>query len=209
MRPIRLDDIEGWLRSEVAELFVESHRRIVTEVDEHLDDFVKWPDQAELLWAGCDRGSKYHVYPAALKALFRERGLTADGRSNGPAVMAYLVAGGVRPRRSGANDWNVHHLYDGKFPYNREVAGTLHAVKRPMHFTQSAGLVAIHPIADALAHECRAFAWRLRAESFHRFGYDPDGVFSASQDEYGFAGPRCARVWHDSRADRRSTALAP
>jgi hypothetical protein len=48
------------------------------------------------------------------------------------------------------------------------------------YFTQSAGLVAIHPVADALADEFAVFAWRLRAEAFLRFGYDPEGAFSAS-----------------------------
>jgi hypothetical protein len=27
----------------------------------------------------------------------------------------------------------------------------------------------------------------VRAESYKRFGYDPDGVFSSNQDEFGFA----------------------
>lgn len=65
----------------------------------------------------------------------------------------------------------------------------------PGIFTQSAGLVAIHPIADALADEFAIFAWRLRAESFLRFGYDPEGVFSAVQDDFGFAGRGPVKVW--------------
>jgi hypothetical protein len=36
----------------------------------------------------------------------------------------------------------------------------------------------------------------LRGESFKRFGYDPDGVFSASQDQYGFAKWRRSKVWY-------------
>ncbi len=46
-----------------------------------------------------------------------------------------------------------------------------------------AGLVAAHLIADALADEFAVFAWRLRAESFRRFGYDPEGVFTGQPDE--------------------------
>ena len=54
------------------------------------------------------------------------------------------------------------------------------------HFTQSAGLVAVHPIAEALADEYSYFAWLLRCESFKRFDYDPDLVFCKKIDEFGF-----------------------
>jgi len=62
----------------------------------------------------------------------------------------------------------------------------LHAVKDGKHFTQAAGLVAIHPVAEALKDEYFYVAWRLRHEAFLRFGYDPDRVFSERIDEYGF-----------------------
>ena len=62
----------------------------------------------------------------------------------------------------------------------------LHAVKEGKHFTQPAGLFAIHPIAEALKDEYFYFAWLLRHEAFLRFGYDPDAVFSEKTDEYGF-----------------------
>jgi hypothetical protein len=77
---------------------------------------------------------------------------------------------------------------------------SLQAVKQPRHFTQSAGLIAAHPIADALADECAAFAWRLRAEAFLRFGYDPEGAFASNQDDYGFSGCVCEKIWHCSDA---------
>jgi hypothetical protein len=51
---------------------------------------------------------------------------------------------------------------------------------------QSAGLVAIHPVAEALKDEYSYFAWLLRHEAFLRFDYDPDSVFSEKTDEYGF-----------------------
>jgi hypothetical protein len=70
----------------------------------------------------------------------------------------------------------VHHIYDGKFPAPDRPT-TTHAVKDPQLFTQSAGLVAVHPIADALADEVAYFAWLLRREAFDRFRFDPDGVF--------------------------------
>jgi hypothetical protein len=80
----------------------------------------------------------------------------------------------------------VHHLYSGKFPLPIQV-GTTHAAKGPTHFTQSAGLVAVHPVADSLCDESPALTWLLRAESFRRFGYDPDGAFSSAPNVYGFA----------------------
>jgi len=90
-----------------------------------------------------------------------------------------LFAGGRSPKRAPntKQEWHIHHVYDGKFPWTngRE---TLHAVQDGKHVTQSAGLVAIHPIAEALADEY------LR-ESFLRFNYDPDMVFSKKTDAYG------------------------
>ena len=55
----------------------------------------------------------------------------------------------------------------------------MRAVMDPRHFTQSAGV----------------FAWRLRAEAFVRFGYDPEGTFSDTQDKLGFAGRGPVKVW--------------
>jgi hypothetical protein len=112
--------------------------------------------------------------------------------------MAYTVAGGERPMRSNGRGWNIHHLYDGKFPYLNSVNPPLQAVKNGRHFTQSAGLIAVHPVADALADEFAVFAWRLRAESFNRFGYDPDRVFGGSYDEYGFSQRPNPRIWYHS-----------
>jgi hypothetical protein len=85
----------------------------------------------------------------------------------------------------------MHHVYSGKFRYIDRTA-TTHAVKLRDHFTQSAGVIATHPIADALSDEYPFFSWLLRFEAFSRFGYDPDGVFSSSQDDLGFAeaGPK-------------------
>ena len=81
-----------------------------------------------------------------------------DRRSNGPAIIAYAVSGGERPMRSNARGWNIHHLYDGKFPYPGNAGPSLQVMKEPRHFTQSAGLIAVHPLADALADEFSVFA---------------------------------------------------
>jgi hypothetical protein len=92
----------------------------------------------------------------------RARGVVLDTRPNGPAIAAFILAGGIRPERFGSsNAWSVHHLYSGKFPYIGPKT-TTHAAKESGHFTQSAGLVAAHPIADALVDEFPFFAWLLR-----------------------------------------------
>jgi hypothetical protein len=201
MQPCSLKDLSGWFQSEVCSIPVESHRRVLLEVAGNLDDYVRWPDRAELLWEGCDRIRKnpqqqrYHAYPQELKAVLSAHRFQ-DRRSNGPAIMAYKVAGGERPLRSNGRGWNIHHLYDGKFLYPGSTKPCLQAVKEARHFTQSAGLVAVHPLAEGLADEFAIFAWMLRAESFNRFGYDPDGAFSRSSNEYGFIGREGLRVWH-------------
>jgi hypothetical protein len=103
-------------------------------------------------------------------------------RSNGPAICAYKLAGGERPPRIVASrQWSVHHIYDGKFPAPGSIT-TAHAVKDGRYFTESAGLVAAHPVADALADEVPYFAWLLRAEAFRRFRFDPDQVFMQTDD---------------------------
>jgi len=168
-------------------------REVLGQVATHLSDFVNWPEKAVLLWQGCDRSvpvgakQRYHLYPDPIRLLAVQHGIRLDTRANGPATAAYLLAWGIRPERFGSsNRWAIHHLYSGKFPYV-ERSSTTHAAKDGNHFTQSAGLVAIHPIADALCDEFPFFSWLLRAEAFRRFGYDPDGVFSSECGELGFA----------------------
>jgi hypothetical protein len=161
-----------------------SERKIANEVWEYRADYIKWPVKARLLWPGCVR-TKYHRLPDRIKEEARSRGVQVDSRSNGPAVMSFLLAGGERPRRSNRQGWHIDHIYDGKFPWptrNR----SLHAVKDGRHFTRAAGLVAIHPVAEALKDEYSHFAWLLRREARRRFGYDPDGIFSERIDEHGF-----------------------
>jgi hypothetical protein len=169
-------------------------------VDE-LDGFLRWAERPLLLWRGCDRvpepgkRQKYFSYPKPIKSLAISNGFRLDTRPNGPAIAAFLAAGGTRPDRFGSsNSWSIHHLYSGKFPYiGRDT--TMHASKDGLHFTQSAGLVAAHPIADALVDEFPFFTWFLRALAFKRFGYDPDSAFGESS-ELGFAvGHSCEIVF--------------
>ena len=162
-----------------------SEKKIINGVWEHRTEFVKWPAKARLLWEGRVR-ARYHTYPDEIKRELKERGIAIDSRSNGPAIMSFLLAGGKRPKRADSTKgWAIHHIYNGKFPFTKG-GKTLHAVKDGNHFTQSAGLVAIHPIAHALADEYFHFVWLLRNESFLRFNYDPDRVFCKKIDEYGF-----------------------
>jgi hypothetical protein len=166
-----------------------AEKKLVLEVWNNRGDFVRWAKRSRLLLKGRmneHRGKKYHSYPRSIVSEAKKAGIRVDRRSNGPAVMVYRLAGGERPmRRDGKQGWNIHHLYDGRFPANGS-GKTLRAVKDGKHFTQAAGLVAIHPMAHACAHEYFWFAWKLRREAFRRFGYDPDGVFSARTGRMGF-----------------------
>jgi hypothetical protein len=122
----------------------------------------------------------YHQYGEEKREQLRAAGITIDGRSNGPAIMPFLLAGGERPSRNATcRQWSVHHIYDGKFPRPGR-SHTLHAVKDEQLFTHSAGLVAVHPVADALADEVACFAWLLRQKAYDRFQFDPDQVFGSS-----------------------------
>lgn len=191
--PCNLEDLQKWFSIEAQAINDQAVRQVVFDVAENLNSFIRWPVKALLLWPGCDRLKKYHQYPKVIRDLAivtNVRGL--DSRMNGPAIAAFRIAGGERPPRFGSNNsWSIHHIYSGKFPFV-EKSQTLHAAKDSMHFTQSAGLVAIHPIADQMCDEFPQFAWLLRAMSYQRFGYDPDNVFSNDQhDEYGFTGKSC------------------
>ncbi len=139
--------------------------------------FICWPKRALLFMPGTTR-VRYHQYTDEQMWTLHEAGINPDTRSNGPAIMAYLLAGGKRPERvSPGRKWSIHHIYDGKFPWP-ERASTTHSVRDGLCFTEAAGLVAVHPIADALADEVPYFAWLLRQEAFERFGFDPDIIFS-------------------------------
>ena len=195
-----LGDLEGWFSRELSQVPSEPERIVLAQVAESLDSFVRWSSEAILLWQGCNRvpepGStkKYFSYPDHIKKLARTKSIQLDTRANGPAVASFLFSGGERPKRFGSsNAWSIHHVYSGKFPYpgNRE---TIHAAKDCQHFTQSAGLLAVHPVADSLADEFPFFTWLLRAKSYVKFGYDPDCVFSTEVDGYGFAAGRTCRV---------------
>ena len=198
--PCNLHDLSHWFSRELGLLDDVSVRDVVRRVARDLDSFVRWPKKAALLWKGCDRNrpdgakQKYHSYPMTIRQLAKRSGIVLDTRPNGPAIASYQFAGGLRPKRLGSkNAWSIHHPYSGKFPYV-ERKETTHAAKEGNHFTQSAGLVAVHPVADALCDEFPPFAWLLRAYAFKKFGYDPDGVFSVRQNSLGFVRGRTCSI---------------
>jgi len=180
--------LDLWVNEELKNLQNKNEREIISIIIKNLDDFVKFPKEAILMWAGCNRSDKYHKYPEELKTKLKDEGIKSlDGRTNGPAVVAYLFAKGERPQRYGSkNKWSIHHIYSGKFPYVN-CNNTLHAKKDGLHFTQSAGLIAIHPVADQMCDEYPLFSWYLRAIAYKKFGYDPDEVFSKERhNKYSF-----------------------
>ena len=200
LEPCDRSDLRSWFVRECAQVKNDSVRHVLERVAGDLESFVQWPRRALLLWQGCNRvpidgkGQRYHRYPREIREAVKGRRIALDTRANGPAIAAYQIAGGQRPQRFGsANAWSIHHLYSGKFPYLGKL-DTIHAAKLANHFTQSAGLVAIHPIADAIGDEFPFFAWMLRAMAFEKFGYDPDAVFSADHDEFGFAPGRACEI---------------
>lgn len=149
---------------------------IADRVWERKELFIRWPQRSLLFMPGTTR-TPYHDYTSEQKQRLRDAGITLDSRSNGPAIMAYRLAGGERPPRvTPGREWSIHHIYDGKFaaPGRKD---TTRAVKDGRYFTEAAGLVAVHPLADALADEVPYFAWLLRYEAFKRFEFDPDSVF--------------------------------
>ncbi len=193
-----LSDLTGWFARELVQVPSSAEQAILSTVAGELDAFLRWPREAVLLWPGCNRvappGKRqaYFSYPTHIRNMAKASRISLDTRPNGPAIAAFVIAGGNRPERFGSsNAWSVHHLYSGKFPYvGRQT--TIHAAKEGCHFTQSTGMVAAHPVADALVDEFPFFAWLLSAQAYVRFGYDPDGAFSAGRDDYGFAlGHQC------------------
>ena len=161
-----------------------SLNRIANEIWSDKDRFIRWPNPSLLFWTGLIRhpdGRKKDCYKFSTKhkVLLKRANLEEDARNNGPAILSFRLAGGDRPKRSDfpRHHWSIHHIYDGRFPA-RLGAPVLHATRNGDHFTQSAGLVALHPVADGFVGDCAYFAWLLRYESFERFNYDPDKVFN-------------------------------
>jgi hypothetical protein len=187
MNNIRIYQLNEWFNDEIQNI-PDYQRKILKIVVDNLNDFVVWPEKALLLNMGVTRKkSERHEYPKSIINAAKKKNIRLDSRSNGPAIAAFEFAKGVRVKRYSNNiKWTCNHLYSGKFPYPGRTR-TLHAVKNKYHFTQSAGIIAIHPIADALFDEYPEFAWYLRVLAFRKFKYDPDRVFLKKVGKYGFS----------------------
>jgi hypothetical protein len=135
------------------------------------EQFFQWPQLGALLWPGCvrTRNDGEHIYPAELITHLERLGIKPDTRTNGPAIVSFLAAGGKRPNW-GNEGWHIHHIFDG-------TEGAPHAVHDGNLFTHSAGLVAAHPVAHHLVHQSGLLKWLLRREAFLRFGFDPKRDF--------------------------------
>lgn len=145
------------------------------------DFFFRWPKESAVLWRGITRAfdgrrNDCYNYPEQLIARLAANRLKPDGRNNGPAILAYRMAGGTRPKDGGFG-WPIHHVYDGSVMIPGTEQPILHAVRNPDYFTHSGGLVAAHPAAHLAAHKSELLGWLLRREAFLLFKFDPDGVF--------------------------------
>lgn len=147
---------------------IEHIRKLVIS---NIEEFVRWPEEGRLWCPGLVRGKIHHeALPAEFVRLARERKVALDRKQNGPAIMAFKLAGGAIPKvKATGRAWHVHHIYDGQFP--RAGSAETHAVKSGEHFTHSGGLVAVHPLAEALAECDPSFACFLRDEAGRRFQY--------------------------------------
>jgi hypothetical protein len=193
LHPTELKQVaEGLLVSILERLKQNESKEIIGADAEHdLSGWVAWPKHALLLWEGCVRereklraewieprtGKAWkYVYPPELDSLLRRKGITPDRRMrNGPPQTTFLLACGECPR-----GWEHHHLYDGKpDDWHRENAvEPLHAVNHPLHFTQSAGIVAITHEAHLDCGTDSSLRFLLRLVAWLKFGYDPDKRFS-------------------------------
>ena len=182
------DKLEDWISSEFEACKLSKHEAaVLRELVSSVNSFVKFAGRRLLLWDGCTRVRKYHTYPTEIKVLAKAKGIALDRRTNGPAIAAFLLSDGERPKRYGSNNgWSIHHIYSGKFPAIGETEA-IWAAKSEKHMTQAAGLVAIHPIADQACDEYPFFAWYLRAMAFQKFCYDPKKVFCEKINSLGFA----------------------
>jgi hypothetical protein len=106
---------------------------------------------------------------------------------NGPPNSAFALGHGAKP-----SGWELDHIYDEE---------PLWSARDGVHFTQSAGLVAMPKHAHRRRHADPLITWFVRGVAFVRFGYDPLRVFSTgSHDCFGFiAGRSCEIFWPEAQ----------
>jgi hypothetical protein len=135
------------------------------------DQFFCWPVIPLLLLPEVTRpGRGHHSYSDELRETFGKFKIPIDSKSNGPAVMSYLLSGGEMRFTSHDKLWEIHHIYNRDFSFNGEILDAVHCGN---HFTDSAGLVAAHPVAHKAAHTFAYIARRLWQEANERYEYNP------------------------------------
>jgi hypothetical protein len=95
------------------------------------------------------------------------------------SVGAFRYAEGCVPQPpEGAEAWTIRHLYVLDAPM----------VEQKYHFTQSANLVAVHPVVHRLLAQYPCILKTLQARAFATFGYDPANQFAPERehDNCGF-----------------------
>jgi hypothetical protein len=171
---VRVDEMKELLEG----IRIKADRELVTGLWRERQRLVIWPTDCPGRPLVRTARVRYHHLPDSVRRKARKHGVSVDTRSNGPAVMAFELAGGVnRPKRAQGLRWSVHHIYDGHHTWPGQDS-SVRAVADPQYFTDARGLVAAHPVFDAAAGEYAWLAWKLRLEAFDRFGFDPDGVLA-------------------------------
>src|ERR1035437_3841521 len=97
-------------------------------------------------------------------------------------------------RTAPTNDGSMQYVASRKTCWERL---RRRSARNGLHFTQSAGLVAMPRHAHLRRHSDAMLTWLLRGVAFVKFGYDPLGVFSSTaHDSFGFvAGRHCEVFW--------------
>ena len=103
------------------------------------------------------------------------------------AVAAFKYAGGNVPQAvPGADCWHLVHVYEA---LTRYAAGNQEEAHRAAkHYTQSANLVALHPVVQHLMAQYPCIVNTLQHRIFDAFGYDPANLFAPGRghDNCGF-----------------------
>ena len=179
----RWEDVPDWIRA-MANNKSKVGIQSAMAIWQQRNTYIRWAKTSRLLMPGVVRhpdgnNPNCYEYPAGLINEILAAGLMVRNYNNDPAISSFLLSGGDRPRRPYPSSWawTIHHIYDGKHSCPNG-APVPHAVSDGRLFTEAAGLVAVHPLADYVATNESLLAWLLRWEAFRRFNFDPMGVFN-------------------------------
>lgn len=171
---------------------------------ENLDDLPAEPKELALTCIGPIGLSDYEE--KQLMGALKERGISATEKFPvHPDRFAFAFARGQHP-----NDWTFHHLYDGILPFHGQ-RKTLDARKHGRHFTETAGMVTVHPLVQELYDHRACIRRTLRARSFTQFKYDPDEDFAKGgpHNEFGFRIPALVADGEDAHEDVPEDVVEP